>query len=610
MKRKLLAAAALLAAPVALFAQASAVPNVISYQGKVTDAGGLLIGSPTPVNRTVTFRIWGTPSDFGPANRLYSEQQTVTIANGEFSVLLGNGSAVVDEENTRALAEVFDGSARFLGITIDDPAVTTDPEISPRQQIVTSAFAFRARVAESVIGQSVTSSMLANNAVGTAQVADSAITLGKLAGNSVDASKIADNAVGTGEIANGAVTASKLGADVGVWSVSGSTVFRPHLTPVGIGTSTPFAPLGVYEGAPFNTPRISLQNEFTGTGYTEGTYLGVNNVNAYLMNHEAGFLDLGTNKVIRQRFEADGRIGFGVLNGDTNLDFYFKGNNRSHVLKVQNSAGAELLTVRDWAAVGINNPSPSDRLAVYDNKYASVRLQTSDTGILNTDGSQFFYDSNAVAYHRSGLWMHDYGSLDFATDNVRRLRLEPDGRMGFGLDNGDANVSFYFMGRTKTTSGGPANQHLALRIVNPDFTEIAAFRADGLAFKPGGGGWSSSSDARLKHDVTDLTGALDRLLQLHPVQFYFNDPDKYGAGQRTGFIAQEVEPVFPEWVTSTEDGYKAITYFGFESYTVQALAELRAEKDAQLAERDAKIQTLEQRLAALEARLESIANSR
>ena len=41
----------------------------------------------------------------------------------------------------------------------------------------------------------------------------------------------------------------------------------------------------------------------------------------------------------------------------------------------------------------------------------------------------------------------------------------------------------------------------------------------------------------------------------------------------TGFIAQEVETVFPEWIY-TEDGYKAINYSGFNATVVNALQEM------------------------------------
>lgn len=118
-------------------------------------------------------------------------------------------------------------------------------------------------------------------------------------------------------------------------------------------------------------------------------------------------------------------------------------------------------------------------------------------------------------------------------------------------------------------------------IPDPSFRLAVA----GDAAKPGGGSWSSLSDARLKRDVQPLRGALDRLLSLQGVSFYFRDPATIHerAGLRIGMIAQDVEPVFPDWVETGADGFRRLTFRGFEALTVEALRELRAEKDAEIA---------------------------
>jgi len=134
---------------------------------------------------------------------------------------------------------------------------------------------------------------------------------------------------------------------------------------------------------------------------------------------------------------------------------------------------------------------------------------------------------------------------------------------------------------------------------NPGFT----LEVNGSAGKPGGGSWSVSSDARLKKNVRDLDGALDDLTSLRGVTFEYIDPDAIGEfpGERIGMVAQEVEQVFPDWVETTEHGYKAVTFRGFEALTVEALRELRAEKDEQIAQLEAENEALRARLAALES---------
>ncbi|MDB4451473.1 tail fiber domain-containing protein [bacterium] len=175
MKTKFTFIFALLAFQLSLsFGQTSAVPGTISYQGRVYNPDGTLLGAGTPVNRTVIFRIWDSPSATTQANLLYSESQTVTISEGEFSVLVGNGIANTTQTYSYSetskhssaspavnLANVFNGATRYLSVTVANASTisVSDSEISPRQQIVSSAFAFRSKFAE-VLGTSASGNSL------------------------------------------------------------------------------------------------------------------------------------------------------------------------------------------------------------------------------------------------------------------------------------------------------------------------------------------------------------------------------------------------------------------------------------------------------------------
>lgn len=216
--KKLLAALLGLTVSASAFAQASAVPNLMSYQSRVADAAGVPLGNTSPVNRIVLFRIYDSPNLSAPANRLYSEQQTVTISGGEFSVLIGSGTAISTESSnafSTLSAAVFGGATRYLGVTIDDGDGNpfNDPELSPRQQIVGTPFAFRAQVAEAVAAGGVSATSLANNSVGTAALAAGAITSDKLAANAVGSAQIVAGSVGTAQVADAAVTATKIATD-------------------------------------------------------------------------------------------------------------------------------------------------------------------------------------------------------------------------------------------------------------------------------------------------------------------------------------------------------------------------------------------------------------
>ena len=196
------------------------VPNAISYQGRALTASGAPMGAGTPITRTVTFRIWGSASNSLFSDLLYSEQQVVTLAEGEFSVLIGQGRATVGtplgySETLKGPPElqvntVFTSASCYLGVTIDDGTAAVDNEVSPRQQLASSAYVLRAKVADGLASQAATSAMLADGAVGTSQVADGAVTLGKLASGAVTATQLADVSITSTKFATGAVTSAAI----------------------------------------------------------------------------------------------------------------------------------------------------------------------------------------------------------------------------------------------------------------------------------------------------------------------------------------------------------------------------------------------------------------
>jgi len=231
-------AATLLAALAAFTTSAHAnVPGLLSYQGHVTDVSGNPIGNSSPVNRTVTFKLYTAATGGTP---VYAESQTVTLSGGDFSVLIGNGTGVAGLPGPAApantpyvtLSNLFSGNL-YLGITVDDGTSAADPEITPRQQIVSAAYAFRAKVADA----------LADNALSTPMLADSSVTTNKVGAAQITTVKIADANITTAKIADANITAANLDTStIGLWTPSGAGVYRPSGN-VGIGPANPGFPL-------------------------------------------------------------------------------------------------------------------------------------------------------------------------------------------------------------------------------------------------------------------------------------------------------------------------------------------------------------------------------
>jgi hypothetical protein len=160
---------------------------------------------------------------------------------------------------------------------------------------------------------------------------------------------------------------------------------------------------------------------------------------------------------------------------------------------------------------------------------------------------------------------------------------------------------------------GEATETGTIRIGNPA-VHIQTFLAGDVfatSFTP--------SDARLKTQVTPLTRVLEKLEQLRGMSFEWTQAAALLTGRTPGqrdigVLAQDVEAVFPELVTTWgEAGYKAVAYDKLSAILLAAITELQATTEAQLqhqqrqlAELQAQNAAQQDQIAALATRLERL----
>ena len=119
----------------------------------------------------------------------------------------------------------------------------------------------------------------------------------------------------------------------------------------------------------------------------------------------------------------------------------------------------------------------------------------------------------------------------------------------------------------------------------------------------------TSSDRRLKTNITPLQKSLDKVMKLNGVTFNWDKSVKRNANASTtlqyGFIAQEIEKVIPELVSEGTDGYKTVNYMGVIPVLTQAIQEQQQEIE-QLKDENKKlnetVEALLKRVEALEKR--------
>jgi len=122
--------------------------------------------------------------------------------------------------------------------------------------------------------------------------------------------------------------------------------------------------------------------------------------------------------------------------------------------------------------------------------------------------------------------------------------------------------------------------NVGIGTASPDYKlEVA-----GNAGKTSGGTtWIVSSDKRLKDITGEYKRGLDQIVNLEPVTFYYKEGNPRGLPSdevNIGFVAQEVQEVFPEAVSEGQDGYLDFNMHPINVAVVNAIKELKAENEA------------------------------
>jgi len=89
----------------------------------------------------------------------------------------------------------------------------------------------------------------------------------------------------------------------------------------------------------------------------------------------------------------------------------------------------------------------------------------------------------------------------------------------------------------------------------------------------GVGAYNALSDIRYKKDVQSLAHSLAKILAIRGVTYKWIDEDKYGSQTQIGVIAQEIEKIVPEVVTTGSDGVKRVKYTDLIPLVIGAMQE-------------------------------------
>ena len=130
-----------------------------------------------------------------------------------------------------------------------------------------------------------------------------------------------------------------------------------------------------------------------------------------------------------------------------------------------------------------------------------------------------------------------------------------------------------------------SNSYVGINTTSPTYN----LEVNGTAGKTGGGSWSTSSDIRLKDITGNYTKGLKEIIALQPVSFIYKAGNARNLPTNVlqiGFVAQDVQKIFPEAVTKGEDGYLDFNIHAINVALVNAVKELQTENERLKTEND------------------------
>ena len=221
------------------------------------------------------------------------------------------------------------------------------------------------------------------------------------------------------------------------------------------------------------------------------------------------------------------------------------------------------MTILSDGKTGVGTASPQYKFVVSNGGAAGYEFNVNG---LNSGVNTVVYNRSTSAYVDSAHFAMNYYIYTGATP-AERFRVENTGVCAFMT----ADVNVRFNGTASSTvltnsngveiyTGGyvwAARQSPSL------YLSRAASEGDIAVFYYGGStavgsisvtasatAFNTSSDYRLKENVSQITNAVDRVIALQPRRFNFtNSPDV----TVDGFIAHEVSPIVPEAITGEKD---------------------------------------------------------
>ena len=322
--------------------------------------------------------------------------------------------------------------------------------------------------------------------------------------------------------------------------------------------------------SPFVSPP-SLQFRYGSGNPTPSSY-----INIFELRYNGSGL-LGTNSsglfVYTPMFETNTNgnfaIGHAIYAPNSSAGLYVK-SNPDNTYTSNTGVNVDLEVDNDLTGTGVS----SNIKSIGSNNYLSgFKALVNPHGTVDTYGDEIFIEGDGENVYGSNVWIGGDYKLAFGYKGYVKSADNTYGLFSEALGNGN-NIAYGIY----ATAANASN--------------VYAGYFDGDVYSTG---TFISSDQKLKENIVSTENAIEKLKLLKPVDFSFiqNKNRHFSKMLQHGFIAQEIEKVFPELVQNarspiTEKGkiigydeFKAVNYTGLISILVKGTQELSEKVEKQ-----------------------------
>jgi len=241
----------------------------------------------------------------------------------------------------------------------------------------------------------------------------------------------------------------------------------------------------------------------------------------------------------------------------------------SGVLQFQTN-GTPTVTIDTSGNLGVGTASPSTKLTLADGQITVANSGASNPALnLKGNGSGASGFQIGQNYNAQSLYVYDNAAA------AQRLTIDSSGNLLVGTTNNNnsyvAKTMFQAAGvvsnlyNNTTGLSTPVLELMKFDNNNTTSNILTKFYINAGAIGQGqinGNGanaaaFGSFSDSRLKENIVDLPPQLENIMALRPVEYDYIESE--GGGHQIGFVAQEVQEIYPDLVGERVDGMLTLT---------------------------------------------------